>query len=165
MMGEVLCSDYHTLTPDMDHIQIGVFCLLTRKRIRILFLGSSPCYRSDHYTGIQTLTQSCYGTSSFMCKCCFSSLWMSLKSFCMQAVFGVRIKTGTYKRDVKNCIHPWPSVVMLPCTSHWITRGRKRNKLWLAPSQKYCVTPHHFSLLLFGFLKCPIVSDWFILSK
>lgn len=39
MMGEVLCSDSYTLTPNMEHIQTGVFCLL------ILFLDSLQCYR------------------------------------------------------------------------------------------------------------------------
>ena len=43
--------------------------------------------------------------------------------------------------EAKNCIHPWPSVVVLPCTLHWTHREEgKGNSLWLFPSQKYCDT-------------------------
>lgn len=89
---------------------------------------------------------------------------MNLKSFCMQAVFGIKIKPGTY-----GCKELHPSLTSCCDSCLYLTvnaqKGRKGHKPWLSPSLKYCVTPHHFSMLLFGFLKCPIVSGWFILYE
>lgn len=45
----------------MEHVQIGAFCLLTRKVRRNFVLGFLTRLQSE-YTGILTLALSCYGT-------------------------------------------------------------------------------------------------------
>lgn len=151
MMGEVLCSYfYHTLTPDLEHIQIGIFCLPTRKNIGILFLDSLQCYRVNTLEFRHWLRAAAEPHSSVCKRCIPGPVNESLKSFCMQAVFWSRTRDWKIQKQRTASILDlvlW--FFPVPCTE--LTEEKEEETRFGFSHLKSVVTPQPFSVLLFFF--------------
>lgn len=116
------------------------------------------------YTGIQTLTLSCCGTSFIHVQTLCSRTCESLKGFYMQAVF--KNRTGDWeiwKQRTASILDLVLWFFPVPCTE--LTERKEKETHFGFSHLKSIVTPQPFIVLLFTIFKCPIVSGWFTLYK
>lgn len=124
MMGEVLCGDCHFLTPNMECIQIGIFCLQIKKNMGILLLAFSLC------SWVNTLEfrhwPSCYGTWLVHVQ----TLHPGAMSFCRRLLCGAGVKKQ------RTAVIPNLDLGFFPIPHSELTSrgGEGGHKLWLVPS-------------------------------
>lgn len=147
-MGEVLCSNCRTLTPNMECIQMRVSACWWKEHGSCA-LGF-PTVLQSAYTGIQTLTLSCCGPSLVHVQTlCPKACEWEPKKVLHAGVWEQDYRLGMWTQRAASLLDLVLWFFPIPRTE--LTEGKRKETSFGFSHLKSVVTPQCFSVLLFAF--------------